>query len=423
MPISRILLLVSAAAALLGQGGSFPLSSVTVKGTSLSSETVQQIAGLHLGASLNQADMESACKRLAQSGLFASVGYQYAPGPKQSYALTLNLTDQTAIAPAVIDIPGTNEEELWTWLASKYPNLTHTVPDDDSGQQFLAKEIETHIGSASAGQHIVARFEVDLKTERRIVVFQPETLPRIVSLSFTGTSEFRSDELAAMIRKVMGTEGFSQRRFSLYLDGVVRQAYEERGMYRVSFGKVEFTRADSQKDGGFGVAVTTHVSEGPKFTLGNVQFIGDDLPTEAMLKAADFHSGKVANWREIQQSIYALERPVKRKGYYDATARPERQLHDEQRQLDLRIAFALGPLYHFGQLSFTGLPPDLEARARKIWKMPSGAVYDYGYATEFVRDFAKTTDLSKYHLKLGSRKMPGQAVIDQVIEFEPATAH
>ena len=146
-------------------------------------------------------------------------------------------------------------------------------------------------------------------------MFQLETPPQISTLTFTGIEEFRSDDLATMLRKAMDSEGYTQRQFKAYLDGVVRQAYEEHGMYRVNFTKVA-----SQKTGAQSVAVTTAISEGQKFTLGEVRIIGDSLPRDSMLKAAAFESGKLANWREIQQRIFALERPVKRTGYFEAKA-------------------------------------------------------------------------------------------------------
>jgi outer membrane protein assembly factor BamA len=395
------------------QEGSFPLELVNVKGSVLTPTTVEEIAGLRLGAPIDKAAMESACKRLADSGLFASIGYEYAPGPKRGYILTLDLSDQPATVPAVIDIPGANEDDVWHWLGEKYPNFVRHIPQPTSAEDFLAHQIEKNLASVLEGQHVVARLEADLKTRRETVVFQPETLPQIASLTFTGVEEFHSDDLAAMLRKTMGTDGFTDRHFKLYLEGVIRQAYEEQGMYRVSFGKIS-----TQKVGPLSLAVTTEISEGQKFTLGEVRLIGDNLPRDAMMKAAAFDLGKTANWRDIQQKIFALEKPVKRTGYFDATARPERILRDEQRQLDLQILFALGPLYHFGEVAFVGLPSGAEADAHKLWKMQTGDPYDYGYANDFLREFSQKVDLRTYKIQFQPQKT-GDHVMNETISFTP----
>jgi len=411
--MAALLMATLSAVWLFGQA-SFPLESVSVQGSVLSSHVIEQIAGLRLNAPIDKAGLEAACKRLEQSGIFSSVAYHYDTGPKHGYALTLNLTDQPARAAAVIDIPGVGEDEVWTWLGSEYPNFVRRVPEVDQAQQFLAHEIERHLGPSLAGQHVVARFESDLATRSQVVVFQPETLLRIASLTFTGVQEFRSEDLAAMMQKQMGDSGFSERQFRMYLEGVVRQAYEEHGMYRMTFVKVT-----AEKSGPLAEAVTTEISEGPKFTLGDVQLVGEDLPVDAMLKAAAFKRGKLANWRDIQQGIFALEPPVKRLGYYAAVAKPERILHDEQKQLDLRISIIRGPLYHFGQVSFTGLPPDAEARAAQAWSMKPGDPYNYAYSSEFVQEFAKQMNLGRYKVRTQSHRGTGDHVMDETVIFEP----
>lgn len=413
---NRLLLFLVCSVLLFAQGSKFPLGSVAVNGSALSSETVTELAGLHLGQPISQADMESACKKLADTGLFASVGYRYAPGPKQSYALTLNLVDQPAQTPAVIDVPHVDEDEVWTWLATRFPAYSHRVPDVDSAQRTLAAIIEAHIASSLSGQHLITRDDSDVHNGLT-VVFRPEFLPQISSMTFTGVGEFRSDQLADILRKAMGNTDFTPRRFNLFLNGAVRQAYEDHGMYRVQFDKIDIQDAGPQL-----VSVTTHVVEGPKFTLANVQCVGEGLPVDEMLRAAGFHRGSVAHWLEIQQQIYALERPLKRHGYFDAAAHPERQLHDADHTLDLRISFTLGPLYHFGQVTFPGLPPDVEAKARKMWNMPTGSVFDYAYADEFLRTFNQSTDLSKYRVKVDTRRVPGgEPIMDQAVIFVPAS--
>ena len=185
-------------------------------------------------------------------------------------------------------------------------------------------------------------------------------------------------------------------------------------MYRVKFPGVTAQNVDSSS-----VAVTVAIEEGAKFNLGEVHIIGNDLPIDAMLAAAGFKKGKVANWTEIQNGIWAMEKPVKRTGYFDAAAKPERVLHDDERIVELNISFYKGPLYHFGQLRISGLSPDLEAKARKTWKMESGNPYDYAYAGDFIREFSKSVDFrqfKKYDVK--AQRGSGDHVMDVTLMFE-----
>jgi outer membrane protein assembly factor BamA len=374
-----------------GQNASFPLESVSLEGTIVSKQVVLEIAGLRIGSPIGQAAIEAACSKLKESGLFESIVYRYAPGPKRGYALTLTVADPKSLSAAAIDLPGIDDKEPWQWLVSQFPAFDRKVPGNDSAQQFLAKKLEEHFSGKLDGQHVVARMEADLASRKTIVSFQPETLPRIASMNFTGQHDMTAGELTSLLEKVVADQGYTDRHFRDAVEMNLRRAYEERGMYRVRFPSIQ-----SQKASASTVTVTTVVEEGPKFTLGGVELVGDNLPVEAMLKAAKFRKGQIANWTEIQQGIWELERPLKRTGYFDAAAKPQRLLHDDQRVLDIRIPFYMGPLYYFGQLHITGLTTDLEPQARKMWKLQPGDPFDYDYPRDFFRAFFASVDSRQF---------------------------
>jgi outer membrane protein assembly factor BamA len=309
---------------ILAQSASFRLESVSVEGTTLSKDVVLDLAGLHIGLPVDKVAIEAASQRLTESGMFESVNYRYGAGPQQGYVLTLKVADPSSLFGATIDIPGISEDELWQWLASRYPSLDHKVPANEAAQRFVCRALEEHLGAALESHHVVGRLETELiPGGRSTISFQPELLPRIAALNFTGQSELTSQELADLIPRDVREQGYTDRTFQRAVELNLRRAYEEHGMYRVRFPSVT-----ARRDSGWSVSVTTSVEEGAKFTLGDVQVLGDKLPVSAMLKAAKFRKGAIANWTEIQNSIWELEKPVKRMGYLNAAAKPERILHD-----------------------------------------------------------------------------------------------
>lgn len=367
------------------QTESFPLEAVNLEGTQLTREVVLDLSGLYIGAPVNQAAMEEGCKKLQATGLFQTVGFQYAPGPKQGYVLTLSLVDQTVLIDASIDVPGVDAGETWQWLSARFPHFQHKVPGDETGQLFVGRLIEQHLASKLDGKHLIARLESDLASRKTIVSYQPETLPRIGALNFTGQQEFTDVELRQIMETLVSKDaGYLDRRFRAYVELNLRRAYEEHGMYRVRFPTIAI-----RNDGG-SVTVTTSIEEGPKYTLGEVKLNGDSLPAEAMLSAANFKTGALANWTEIQKGIWETEKPLKHLGYTDAVAVPERVYRDYKRLLDLNMSYRKGPLYRFGQLRISGLTPELETKARKLWKLQAGDPYDYAYPNDFLHDFAKS---------------------------------
>jgi len=403
------------------QSTSFPLESVSIEGTTWSKDAVLDLAGLHIGAPVDKAAIEAASQRLSDTGMFESVNYSYATGPNRGYAVTLQVTDPRLLSNASIDVPGVNEDEVWQWLAARYPTLNHKVPANGAAQSFLGRKIEEHLGAALEGHHVTAKLEADvMHGGKSNISFQPDPLPRIAAISFTGQSELTSEQLADLIPKDMREQGYTDRSFRQAVELNLRRAYEEHGMYRVRFPGIT-----AQREPGWTVSVTTSIEEGAKFTLGEVQVsgdnvLGDQLPIDAMLKAAKFRKGELANWTQIQNSIWELEKPVKRLGYFHAAATAQRIYHDDQHILDLKISMNLGPIHKFGQLQITGLPPDLEAQARKTWSLKPGDPFDYDYPRDFLQSLFRSVDsrqFKKYSVKL--QPGAGDNVMDFALIFEP----
>jgi outer membrane protein assembly factor BamA len=413
----RILLVsIAVLCQIRAQSASFPLESVVVEGTALSKDVVFELTGLRLGSPVDKAAIDAAAQKLNESGLFESVNYRYGPGPKRGYVVTFQLADPRRLMNATVDVAGIDEDEFWKWLVAKYPTLDHKVPDVDAGQKFVSAKIEEHLGAALEGHHIAPQLASDLMHGGRPTVsFQPDPLPRIAAMNFTGEAELTQEQLTGLIPKDVREQGFTDRGFRQAVELNLRPAYEEHGIYRVRFPSIT-----SQKEPGWSVTVTTTVEEGAKFTLGDVQILGDNLPVEAMLKAAKFRKGEIANWTQIQNSIWELERPVKRLGYMNAAAKPERIFHDEQYVLDIKLSITMGPRYKFGQLQIAGLSPDLEAKARKIWTLNPGDPFDYDYPKDFSQAFFRVVDgrqFKKFHASM--RKGTGENVMDFALVFEP----
>ena len=412
---SSLFRVIFLAAPLIAQTARVPLESVAIEGTVIKQPIILEIASLNIGTPIDKAGIEAAASKLEQSGLFQSINYGFRPGPKNGYAVTFTLVDQTALTTSSIDIPGVDESELWGWIVSRYPTLNRKAPGNDAAQEFIARRIEEHLGNRLEGRHIAARRESDLQ-HRPLVSFQPQTLAHLSAIEFSGNGEFNSEALTKIVKTVFADRGYTDRGFAEVVELNLRRAYEEHGMYRVRFPSVK-GRALSASE----IAASVVIEEGPKFTLGDVTFAGDNLPLDAISQAAHFPKGQVANWTQIQDAIWASEKPVKRTGYMNASAVPERLLKDgPPATLDVRIAYRLGPLYHFGVLKVSGLDSASEARARKLWRMNAGDPYDFMYVNDFLKELFKAID-SRQFKKVGAPAVKGigDHVMDVTLVFEP----
>jgi outer membrane protein assembly factor BamA len=390
-----------------------PLESLVLEGTGMPRETVLAIAGLRIGSPIDKPAIEAACGKLTETGFFQAVSYRYATGPKRGWVLTLTIEDQKQLTPASIDFPGVDEAEQWRWLTSQYPSFDHKVPANDTAQDFIAKALAEHAKVELAGQPVVARMESDLATRKTLLSFQPATLPRIAAMNFTGQRELTSEALTAVLAKLVADGGYTDRHFRQLAEINLRAAYEEHGMYRVQFPKIT---AQTTSPGA--VTVTTAIEEGPQYKLGEVDFVGDNLPVQAMFKTARFKKGEIANWTEIQKAIWEAEKPVKRTGYFMASARPERIFHDDQLLLDLKIPFSMGPMFYAGKLTIIGLMPEQEEKARKMWKLKLGDPYDYEYPGEFLKAFVPSLGAGFKKITPSTQNQP-HSVVDFTLLFDP----
>src|SRR5690606_27015639 len=129
---------------------------------------------------------------------------------------------------------------------------------------------------------LVTELENNMQTGRMLVSFQPASLPRISSIHFRGNRDMSTEELTQILSKAIQKSGYIERHFRAVLEMNVRRAYEDRAIYRVTFGPIQVDLKDQAAN------VTVNITEGPKFTLASIEFMGEDLPVSTLRKAAGF---------------------------------------------------------------------------------------------------------------------------------------
>ncbi len=222
-----------------------------------------------------------------------------------------------------------------------------------------------------------------------------------------------STELSSVLNPVVINEEYTERKFTRTVEMNLRPLYEQRGLYRVRLLPGAPRRSDSRVD------LTVAITEGAPYQLGRVEVVGDDLPLDTMLSSAKFRHGKLANWKQIQEGIWEMEKVVKRRGFFEASASADRLYDDGAHVLSLSIRVRKGPLYHFGEVRFTGLSPRLEERARRAWRPKPGDPYDYAYPSEFFQAFSSSVDFRGFRkYDAVPQKGAGDHVVDIAVMFE-----
>lgn len=398
--------------------GQAPLYEIGVRGNQrFRSEDIISTTGLRLNQAVTRDDFDAATKKLSDSGLFSSVNYHYNPKVSRrtaGFVLTLEVVEEPASRLAEIDIPGFDEEKLWQELKRDDPLIGPRMPDNERAVEFYRLAIQKLLQEAHRQEEIVTKTETDMSTGFTTTTFLPAGLPKVGEVVFTGNQAIETAELEEVMAGAPGRE-FTERSFRRLLEANVKPLYEEKGYLTAKFSRVSIADGDP-------AIVTVDIQEGTTWSLGKVEFRGDHLPVDQLHKAAQFPTGKLANWKEITAAITRAEQVLRRKGFLEVESKAVRSLRPEGQVVDLTIEIDSGKQFLFGVLQLDGFPAERKAEALKLWTLSTGAPMDEPYIDEYV---AAMLDSLKVGVKLAGKELrvrPGTNVVDVVLTFQPEPA-
>jgi len=361
-----------------------PIVEVKVTGNErLAAAAVIAASGLHKGQTATRVELDAAAQKLANTGFFASVTYRYDPqtaGGVTGYALTFQVSEQPALAPVELDIPGQDAEHLWQQLKSADALLDKQMPNNDRASDYYKRVIEAVLRKSNHPEEIVMKNEADLHTGKMVVICHPAHLPKIAALRFEGNAAIADGALQAAMAKVAMGQEYTERDFRRKLELNLIPLYEELGRLTVAFPSVKMAEA-----GDGAVTVTAGIDEGPVWRLGKVILTGEALPLADMHDAARFAHGAPANWKLFMASVDKMEQVLRRDGYIAVASNPVRTFHDSAQEVDVNVAVKKGSQFLFGELHIEGLDTGTQQRLAGLWKLPSGAPMNQPYINEFVR--------------------------------------
>jgi outer membrane protein insertion porin family len=393
-----------------------PVMEIQVAGNQrLAPAAVIAASGLRKGQTAARADLDRAAQKLADTGLFASVSYRYDPktvGGVTGYALTFQVSEQQALAPVELDIPGLDAERLWQQLKSADGLIDRQMPNNDRASDYYKRAIQAALRKSNHPEDIVMNTEADLRTGKMVVICRPAHLSKIAAIRFEGNSAIADGRLQAAMAKVAIDQEYTERDFRRKLEFNLRPLYDELGRLTVAFPSVKMVDTGSGA-----VAVTAGIDEGPVWRLGKVVLTGDALPLADMHDAARFAYGAPANWRQFMESVVKMEQVLRRDGYITESAKPVRSFHDPGQVVDVTVEVRKGTQFLFGELRIEGLDAGTEGRLAALWKLPGGAPMNQPYIDEFVRSASPLLRGKFRTVNSAMNIHKGANVVDVTIKF------
>ncbi len=394
-----------------------PLYEVRVVGNErLSAADIVAASGLRTGQSVTRDDFDAANRKLFETGFFASVNYRYDAKTRANvvgFSLTLQVVEEPAETQVIVDIPGVDDATLWRDLAATSPFARPQMPQNEHAAAYYQQAIETWLRQNKRQDQIVMKDETDLSRGTMAVVFVPANLPKIGEVVFSGNAALDNVTLERAIVKVAPGADYTDRLFRRMLELNVRPLYEEKGHLSVSFPHVTIADPAAATS-----TVNVEINEGPAWTLGKVELAGPGLPVDEMRAAARFPEGRLANWKQILASIESMELVLKRKGYLNVSSKPVRSFHENGNVVDLTVQVRKGVQFLFAGLQISGFGPELEQKARKLWKLREGDPMDVPYVNEYIRGMLDALHIQVRSISNSLHVRPGTNLVDVVMAFQ-----
>ncbi len=360
---------------------SWPIESLHVAGNRVVSEKrILAAAALKVGQMAGKEDFDAARERITATGAFADVAFHFEPAPGgKGIRGTFDVTEAAQILPYRFrDLPAT-DAELRPLVAHGNTLLDNLIPATDVAIERAVKAIAAYVAKRGFKDKVIGR--VRPQGDTLAVVFSPTTPPpSIAEVSFTGNQVVPLTTLQNTVAGVAVGVTFDEVYFRQLLDTSIRPLYEARGRIRVAFPKITTEPTKDVR----GIAVNVEVNEGAGYTLGEVRLEGIGGDTTPLYRAANFKSGELVNFEDVNLGIERIIKRLRHNGYMRSSSKTERKIDDKKKVVDLVVRFEPGARYMFGKLHLEGLDLIAEAGVKKLWAPKPGQPFDADYPEYFL---------------------------------------
>jgi outer membrane protein assembly factor BamA len=373
----------------LGAEASSPaqIVSIHVVGEQRYSEAqIIAASGLQSGQDFDPNVLQSAAQRLGGSGAFEDVEYRYRPEGSGA-AVEFTVKEATKLHRYVLDnFVWLNRDEIEAYLRKQVPLFAETLPESGT----LLDDVTTAL------QALLASNKIDAKVERTqygglgnanwshiFRVGGPDL--KIQNVQFAGAQGMDPAVLAKEAVPLVG-RSFSGIECLAFGSSSFLPLYRERGYLRASIGQ-PVARVVSQVSGTnhYDLDVTFPVTEGVIYSWNSAQWSGNQAFTSTDLDGLmGLGRGDLANGKKIDAGWEQIVQAYGKKGYIEATVRPDPVYDDGNKVVSFRAAVSEGQQYRMGALTITGVPPGAGEFIRGKWRLKPSAIYDSSYLRDFV---------------------------------------
>jgi len=375
--------------------------------------------GLKIGEAVTEQQMREAADRLASSGMFDDVTYQYVQRPAGT-AVEFKVSDTAKLLPMVLDnfvwLP---RAQLVEELKSRESLFSGEIPNQ--GQMF--EQLAAHMEKILKAQNVAGTVKaLPLAPETGgtllgfIFTVEGVKLP-IQSMEIAGTSAEMQPVLQKIIAGSLLGSDYAESRVQAFQRLDLLPQYRMRGFLKAEFRQVSGELAD-QSTGS--VTVKASVTEGLQYKLAELRWAGNAVVSSSELdKVLRGKTGAPANAVQLEEDLHNASKAYDSRGYLEARLEPVPTLEDNSQTVRYVVTVTEGPQYHMGNLAFEGLTEAPAEALRKLWTLKTGAPFDSSYPNQFFQNASRQFNFSRVDVQIRDIPHRDSKTVDVSIRFAP----
>jgi outer membrane protein assembly factor BamA len=376
------------APAALAQAGGSTIEQILLDGPSRYSDSQISLAsGLKYGQAVDDSSLSQAADRLAQTGAFSEVSYQYRT-LNGKMTVTFHLVDQTKTMPCTFDnFVWFTPEEIDRAIRAEAPLYDGHVPLNGS----LADDVKSALEHLLAQRHVKAsvtylpasKSPSEPPTEFRYSA--NGNLPLVTSVEFAGGP--LDPALFNLAKQRLVGQPFSMAYSRLVAEKDLDSIYRNHAYLKAHFSdpKVTFAEGSSQGDAG-SVKLVFTVTPGIEYNWHGADWSGNSAYAAADLDGfLEMEERTPAALDRILAGMDSVADAYGKKGYIAAKIVPTQSFNDAAGQVRYSFDVSEGKQFRMGTLTVSGYDNGTADRIRKAWRLKSGDIYDSSYPKAFGR--------------------------------------
>lgn len=392
----------------------------------LTEAQVISLAGLSTGAQVGRKELQDGANALVRSGLFAKVSYNFTTH-NDSVSLIFHLDENPRLPVSYDNFPWFADTELDDAVRKDLPFYDGTLPEGGAVVEQAANSLQALLAAHGSNVQIAHAALLNPLTDGSFHQFRVDGLaPLIASMEFSDAHLKDSLAVQQHLPEILG-KPYSRLAIDIFLAEAIRPVYREDGYLRARIGPAE-VRLSGNPNQKLPEQIPVYVpcQAGPVYHWNGVAWSGNQIvSTITLTTTLGLKPGDAANGMGIETGWDRIREEYGQRGYLEAKLTPAATYDDQAHTVSYAVSITEGPVFHFNQMTITGMSLAGERMIREAWPMKPGDVFDKKLFEQFLNrlEIHRDTifkDLPLHYDTVGHwlQTDPASATVDVLLDFK-----